>query len=191
MARDSQRLEQEMIATAREKTGHDIAEWMVIIGESGLSKQSEIHKWIRDNHKLNYSQATFLTGIYLNDGQPVYDYEVMFDKLFVGKTHLMPTYEALKKLAAENLDDVEFVPTKTYISIEGKKIFACATLMKDLIRVGLDLGDTPFGEYTQKARGLGAMPNLTHMVEIKTPDDVNADLLGVLQQAYTRTHSKK
>lgn len=36
MAKDSQRLEQEMIATAREKTGKDVPEWMAVIGAAGM-----------------------------------------------------------------------------------------------------------------------------------------------------------
>lgn len=191
MAKESQRLEQEMIATAKEKTGHDVPEWMDIIKSSGLSKQAELVKWLKSQHSLNHMQATFLTGIYLNDGKPVYDYEVMFAKLFAGKDHLMPAYHALEEQVTGNLDDVVFVPTLNYVSIEGKKIFACATFMKDVIRVGLDLGSTPFGDVVQKAKGLGAMPNLSHMIEIKEADSVTSEVLDYVQQAYDRVHQKK
>lgn len=191
MAKDSQRLEQELIATAKEKTGHTVEEWMPIIKASGLSKQTEMVKWMKETHSLNHMQAQFLVGMYGNDGKPVYDYEVMFAKLFAGKDHLMPAYHALEEQVTGALDDVVFVPTLNYVSIEGKKIFACATFMKDVIRVGLDLGAEPFGAVVQKAKGLGAMPNLSHMIEIKEADTVTPELVGFVQQAYDRVHQKK
>lgn len=84
MAKDSQALEQEFMATVKEKTGYTLDEWMKMIRATGLSKSKEIHAHLKDNYPLNHLQATFLMGIYLNDGQPVYDYEALFAKLFDG-----------------------------------------------------------------------------------------------------------
>jgi hypothetical protein len=67
-------------------------------------------------------------------------------------------------------------------------VFGCATLTKTLIRVGLDLGDEPFGDYVQKAKSLGAMPNVTHMIEVTQAGEVDARLLGYVEQAYKRVH---
>lgn len=188
MAKESQRLEQEFIASAHQKTGKDIPEWMTIIGASGLDKPNAILKWLKETHSLNHMQANFLSGIYLNDGKPVYDYEVLFANLFKDKADLLPLYRQLEKSIQSYLSEAEFIPTKSYVSIEGKKCFACATLTKKNIRVGLDLGDMPFGEVVQKAKSLGAMPNLTHMVEIAALPDVNDELIGYVEQAYKRVH---
>lgn len=188
MARDSQRLEQEFMETAREKTGKSLEEWMKVIRATGLDKPKAILDWLKQTHQLNHAQANFLSGIYLNDGKPVFDYEVLFANLFKDKAHLKPTYEALEKKAKGSLSDVDFIPTKSYVSIEGKKVFGCATLTKTNIRVGLDLGDEPFGDYVQKAKSLGAMPNVTHMIEITQPADVNDRLIGYFQKAYKRVH---
>jgi len=191
MARDSQRLEQEFIATTPEKTGKDVPEWMAVIQTSGLDKPNAILNWLKAEHKLNHMQANFLSGIYLNNGKPVFDYEVLFQKLFDGKDDLLPLYRTLESTIKKNLpEDVDLIPTKAYVSIEGKRCFACATLTKNNIRIGLDLGDTPFNDYTQKAKSLGAMPNLTHMVEIQAAPDVNDRLVGFLQQAYNNAHKK-
>jgi hypothetical protein len=189
MAKDSQRLEQEFIASARHNTGKDVPEWMTVIGAAGLErKPNTILNWLKTQHKLNHMQANFLSGLYLNDGQPVFDYEVLFAKLFYGKAQLLPLYQTLEKGIAARLLEAGFYPTKAYISIEGKRCFACATLTKHNIRVGLDLGDKPFDDYTQKAKSLGAMPNLTHMVEVADPSQVNDQLLGFVEQAYHRVH---
>ncbi|MCA0456747.1 MAG: DUF4287 domain-containing protein [Chloroflexi bacterium] len=191
MAKDSERLEREFISTAREKTGKDIPEWMQVISTSGESKPNAILSWLKENHKLNHMQANFLSGIYLNDGKPVYDQQMLFAKLFDGKEHLRATYNALQENTLAQLSDTLFIPTKAYVSIEAKRCFACATLTKHNIRVGLDLGDLPFDDYTQKAKSLGAMPNLTHMVEITAPAEVNDKLLSFVKQAYANAHKQK
>lgn len=189
MAKDSQRLEQEFIATAKDKTGRDVPEWIPVIQTAGLDKPNALIKWLKDEYKLNHMQANFLTGMYLNGGQPVYDYDVLYARLFDGKEHLRPLYQALESGIQSRLSEVEFIPTKAYVSIEGKRCFACATLTKQNIRVGLDLGERPFDEYTQKAKSLGAMPNLTHMVEISDPSQVDGRLLDFVAQAYDEAHN--
>ena len=191
MAKDSERLEREFIATAREKTGKDVPEWMQVISSSGASKPNAILNWLKENHQLNHMQANFLSGMYLNDGKPVYDQQVLFAKLFDGKEHLRATYNTLQESTLAQLPDTLFIPTKAYVSIEAKRCFACATLTKNNIRVGLDLGDLPFDDYTQKAKSLGAMPNLTHMVEVTAPTEVNDKLMSFVTQAYANAHKQK
>lgn len=191
MAKESQRLEQEFIASAREKTGKDLVEWMAVIGASGMDKPNAILKWLKETHGVNHMQANFLSGIYLNNGHPVYDYEVLFRNLFADKPDLLPVYRELEQRIHARLSEAEFIPTKAYVSIEGKKCFACATPTKKTLRIGLDLGDRPFDDGVQKAKSLGAMPNLTHMVEIATTADVNDALIGYVEQAYNRVHSTK
>ncbi len=189
MARDSQRLEQEFIATCAAQTGKSLDIWMQVLGASGLDKPNALIKWLKENHALNHMQAGFLTGIFLNDGQPVYNYEVLFAKLFDDKPHLLPVYRAIEDMVNTHLADVVCVPTKTYVSIEGKKCFACATPTKKTLRVGLDLGDMPFDAYVQKAKSLGAMPNIGHMIEISDAAEVNERLLAYVQQSYQLTQT--
>jgi Domain of unknown function (DUF5655)/Domain of unknown function (DUF4287) len=190
MARENQRYEQEFIASAKEKTGKDVSGWMGVVKGSGLDKPNAIIKWLKEDHKLNHAQATFIAGIYLNGGQPVYDYERLFANLFNGKDNLLPVYRELEKRVKAKVPEADCVPTKTYISIEGKRCFACATMTSKNIRVGLDLGDRPFDEVVQKAKSLGAMPNLTHMIEVNQIGDVNDQLIDFVRQAYDRVHKR-
>ena len=190
MARGSQELEAKFIESAKENTGHSIEEWIGIISDEGIDpKQNTIIKHLKTNHKLNHMQSAFIAGIYLNNGEPVYNYEVLRAKLFEGKEQLMPIVDALKTQVIARFDDVVFVPTRTYFSIEGKKIFGCATLTKKTIRYGLDLGDKPFEGRVQKAKGLGAMPNITHMIELTSIDDIDDELLGYTDTAFAIVHS--
>jgi hypothetical protein len=189
MARGSDRLEQDFIATAQAKTGHDVAGWIEIIRAEGIEeKPNAILKWLKEAHGMNHLQANLMAGLYLNGGQPVYDYPVMWQKLFAGKETLWAWYKEIEGRVLAALDDVEFIPTKAYASVEGKKIFACVTPTKSTLRVGLDLGNHPFDEVIQKAKGLGAMPNLTHMIEIESPADINDSLVDHFRQAYQKVH---
>jgi hypothetical protein len=189
MAKEAHELELEFIDTIKEKTGDTLDGWTRTIQATGMAKPKEITDWLKGEHKLNHMQATLLAGIYLNDGKPVYDYDVMFKKLFEGMEDQQTLYQSLeKRILTDIKGSVYFIPTKAYVSIEGERVFGCAKIGKSYIRVGLDLGDEPFGAYVQAAKGLGAMPNISHMIEISAPDDVNNDLMDYVQQAYDRRH---
>ena len=190
MARGSLERELEFIKAAKETTGHSLPEWLHILEGSGVEpKKNSLIKYIKSEHGLNHLQASYLSGIYLNDGQPVYNYEVLLGKLFAGKNEQWRTlYDALKTMLEAQFDDVVCIPTQSYISIEGKKVFGCAKLTSKTIRYGLDLGETPFAGRVQKAKGLGAMPNITHMIELISAADLDDELHGYTQQAFNRVH---
>lgn len=190
MAKGAQEFEREFIATAAARTGHDLQSWMGIIGAAGLDKTNAIINWLKQDHGLNHMQASILTGIYLNDGQPVHDYDVLFAKLFEGKENQRPLYEVLSQHLQAGLSDVEFIPTKTYVSMEHERVFGCIKINRANLRIGLDLGDRPFDSYVQQAKGLGAMPNIGHMIEITSVADVSDELVGYVAQAAERTRPK-
>ena len=190
MARGSQERELEFMETAADKTGHSVAEWMAIIEDSNVEpKTTALIKHLKSAHGLNHLQANYLTGIYLNDGQPVFNYEALFGKLFAGKNEKwLPLYRALEQMVQGQFEDVVCIPTKAYISIEGQKIFGCAKLTSKAIRYGLDLGDMPMDGRVEKAKGLGAMPNITHMIELTSEADLDQELQTLTQQAFDRVH---
>jgi hypothetical protein len=190
MAKEAQEFERQFIASIKQTTGHELPEWMDIIKGTGLDKQQAILKWLKESYGFKHNIANAISFIYLNDGKPAFDHELLFANLFKGKEALRPTYDAITALVQPALPEVEFVPTKTYISVEGKRVFGCATLTAKNIRFGLDLGEVPFGDYVQKAKSLGAMPNVTHMIEVNAPSDANETLLGYVRQAYDRVHKK-
>ena len=90
MAKTAQEYEQEFLADIETQTGDSLQGWMETLKGTGISKQNEIIKWLKDHHGLNHLQASLLASIYANDGKPVYDYEVLFEKLFEGKEQQLP-----------------------------------------------------------------------------------------------------
>ncbi|MGB7337318.1 MAG: DUF5655 domain-containing protein [Phototrophicaceae bacterium] len=189
MARGSQEREQEFIATAKETTGHTIEEWMSLIEQAQLEpKPNTILKHIKAQHGLNHLQANYLSGLYLNEGEPVFNYATLTEKLFDGHEQWRDLFTQLEAMVTGAFDDVVFVPTKAYFSIEGTKIFGCVKLTKKAIRYGLDLGTLPFEGRIQKAKSLGAMPNITHMIELQSVDDLDDSLQMLTQTAFNQVH---
>jgi predicted transport protein len=189
MAKTSRDYEQEFLDTLKEKTGRDLKTWLGIVRKSSLTKMQETVKWLKAEHGLNHLQATLLAGIYLNDGKPVYgNTGSLLDALFKGKEDKLALYQELEKRLQAKFKMLQVVPTKAYVSFRDKREFACAAITRNEIRVGLDLGDESFGDYVQKAKSLGAMPRISHMIEIRSKSDVNQKLLGYLQKAYDRVH---
>jgi predicted transport protein len=112
----------------------------------------------------------------------------MLEALFEKKPALRPLYETLEDRLREAVPDLTVVPAKSYVSFRVGREFACATPMKDRIRVGMDLGDKPFDDYLLPAKSLGAMPRLGHMVEVGEVSEIDDRLLGYLVQANTRVN---
>lgn len=188
MAKEARELEQAFLDTLAEETGANLADWMRTLEAAGLQKNNEIVKRLKSEKTFNHMQATMLAGIFLNGGQPVFHYPTLFRKLFAGKEQQQPLYDAIAASLQAALPSMLFIPTKTYVSLEDERVFGCAKINKTNIRVGLDLGDEPFGDYVRKGVGLGAMPNITHMIELKDPAQIDDRLAAYTRQAYERAH---
>ncbi|MCY4106319.1 MAG: DUF5655 domain-containing protein [Chloroflexi bacterium] len=188
MAKEAREIEQNFIATLSEETGADLQAWLQTLKATGLQKNNEIVKWLKSEQGFNHMQATLLSGIYLNDGASVYHYPTLFRKLFTGKEQQRPLYDAIVAAIQAEIPATLFIPTKTYVSLEDQRVFGCAKINQTNIRLGLDLGDEPFGDYLRKGVGLGAMPNITHMIELNAESAIDASLAHYARQAYERAH---
>lgn len=191
MAKEARELEQAFLKSLEQETGGSLEDWMdtLAVAEAvGVKTNNEIVKWLKSSQAFNHMQASMLAGIYLNGGQPVFHYPTLFNKLFAGKEKQRPLYDAIAAALQAELPSLLLIPTKTYVSLEEERVFGCAKINKSNIRVGLDLGDEPFGDYIRKGVGLGAMPNITHMIELKDAAQIDDRLAAYTRQAYQRTH---
>ena len=179
----SEEYEKEFIVEAKEKTGQSLEEWMKTIETMGFVKQKEVLDWLKKDQGINHINANFIAGIFMNGGKPVFDSKTLFETHFEGKEDKRVLYASIENLVKKTFDSVQIVPTKGYISFRGKKEFAVAKINKAQIRVGLDLSQEPFTDYIQKAKSLGTMPRISHMVEINEANDVNDRLKEILVKA--------
>ncbi|MDQ3193673.1 MAG: DUF5655 domain-containing protein [Bacteroidota bacterium] len=179
--------EAEFLSSVKEKTGNDLSAWLKILKATPLKKMKESVEWLKKEKGLNHSEATFLTGIFLNDGKPVFaDSGNLTDALFKGKETMLPLYQELEKKIKTAFNKLEIVPTKTYISFREGREFAVAAIKSKEIRVGMDLGETKFDTYVQKAVSLGAMPRISHMIVVTENPGINNDLIDNLKKANQR-----
>ena len=179
--------EKEFLDSIKEKTGNDLNGWMKIIRTTDLKKMKETVDWLKKEKKINHMQATFLAGIFLNDGKPVYgDSGNLLDALFVKKEVMKSLYTELEKKMKSEVKDLEIVPTKTYISFRAGREFAVAAIKPKEIRVGMDLGDEKFDDYVVKAVSLGAMPRISHMIVVNDKRDLTDKLFKKVKEAYQR-----
>ncbi|MBK8520471.1 MAG: DUF5655 domain-containing protein [Ferruginibacter sp.] len=191
MAKTSGEFEQEFIQTAKEKTGKTLEQWLPVVKASGFSKTMEITNWLKAEHKLNHLQATLLTGLYLNNGKPVYQNEnTLLDNQFVKCDDMRPLYEALSEKILSSFPDTQLIPKKTYLSYTATKEFAAINIKPKEIRLGMDLGDMPFNDIVQKTKLSGPMPRISHMVVVTDMKQFDKKLIEYLQLSYNRCHKK-
>jgi len=176
-------LEKEFVEQAKEKTGHELDYWMSDLKDQSLSKMKETVDFLKNERGVSHMNATFIAGIFLNDGELVNDPKSLLKKHFEGKPDKKELYTKIETIVKKEFSDVQVVPTKGYISFRNPKEFAVTKINNKEIRVGLDLGDKPFDDYSQKAKSLGTMPRISHMVEVRSADEINDRLKEQLIEA--------
>lgn len=191
MAKTSGEFEQEFIQTAKEKTGKTLEQWLPVVKASGLNKQMEITNWLKATHKLNHLQAQLLAGLFLNNGKPVYQNETsLLENQFVKCEAMRPLFEEVSSKLLSLYKDAQLIPKKTYLSYTAAREFAAINIKPKELRLGIDLGETPFTETLQKSKLSGPMPRISHMVVITDMKQFDKQLIEYLQTSYNRTHKK-
>ena len=191
MIKTSAELEQEFMQTAQEKTGKSVEQWLAVIKASGLSKPMEILNWLKTEHPLNHLQSNFLSGLYLNNGKPVYQNEsALLENQFVKCEAMRPVFEIISDKILSLFPDTVLIPKKTYLSYTANREFAAINIKPKEIRLGVDLGSEPFTETLQKSKLVGAMPRISHMITISDSNDLDETVIAYLRQSYDRSHKK-
>ncbi len=191
MAKTSGEFEKEFIETAKERTGKKLEEWLPVVKKSGLGRQMEITNWLKETHKLNHMQATLLAGLCLNNGKPVYqNEESLLDNQFAKCGEMRPLFDAISAKILAMFPGAQLIPKKTYLSFTDTREFASINIKPKEIRLGLDLGDTPFSDHLQKSKLTGPMPRISHMAILTGESQFNSAVKDALQTSYNRSHKK-
>lgn len=191
MAKTSGELEKEFIDGAKEKTGKSFQDWLLLVKSSGIEKRADILDWLKKGHGLNHMQAQFVTGIYLNNGNPVYSNEDnLFETHFANCPDMRPLFDAISEKIISAFPGTQLIPKKTYLSFTAVREFAAVNIKPKEIRMGLDLGDEPFTETLQKSKLTGPMPRITHMLVFTGIKQFDKKTLELISQSYNRCHKK-
>lgn len=191
MAKTSGEIEKEFIDTAKDKTGKTLQEWLKFVKSSGIEKRNDILDWLKKGHGLNHLQAQLITGIYLNNGNPVYINEsALLENQFAKCPDMRFVFDSISEKIISSFQGTQLIPKKTYLSFTAVREFAAINVKPKEIRLGLDLGDEPFSETLKKSKLTGPMPRISHMLILTELKDLNKNAMALLTKSYNRTHSK-
>ena len=191
MAKTSGELEKEFIDTAKEKTGRSLQEWLKAVKSSGIEKRNDILEWLKKTHRLNHMQAQFITGIHLNNDNPVYINEnALLENQFLKCPGMRPLFDNISEKIISGFVGTQLIPKKTYLSFTAVREFAAVNVKPFEIRLGLDLGDEPFTAAIQKSKLTGPMPRISHMIILTEPNQFNEKIVEMTKKSYNRSHKK-
>ena len=176
---------QTMIDNMPDKTGKSLDEWFTVIAAAGLEKHGEIMKLLKGEYSVTHGFANTIAILYRQQaaGGPPPEADLVAGQYAGAKAGLKPIYEAI--LAAVNGfgQDVEIAPKKSYVSLRRKKQFAIVQpSTKTRVDLGLNLKDIKTAGRLQSGNAFGGM--CSYKVAITSPDEIDAELIAWLNQAY-------
>ena len=169
--------------------GKPMTEWIAIVTASGLTKHTDVVRMLKTDYGMTHGAAHRVSLVARESVTPPGGSDQDSDPvgaLYTGKkASLRPLHDALMGAILAFGDDIELAPKKGYVSLRRRKQFAMIQpSAAGRIDIGLILKDVPPGERLEPAAGFNAL--FTHRVRLSSPEDVDAQLIAWLQQAYDR-----
>jgi hypothetical protein len=161
-------------------TGKGLTEWFSILQTSGLEKHGDMMALLKGEHGVSHGFANFIALMYRNQGGPEGD--DLIEKQYAAKPNLRPIYDAIANVVSDFGPDVDIVPKQASVSLRRSKQFA---LVSPATRTRVDVGINLKGEQgTERLKAVGGM--CTHSVGVTDVEQVDAELVGWLREAYDR-----
>lgn len=179
---------QKMIANLPEKTGKSLEAWTVHLKKSGLAVNKEIMAHLKGEHGVSHGYANLISQMVRRGDEVQAAVSGTGDDLVAaqyagGKADLKPIHDAIMKAVAGFGSDVELAPKKAYVSLRRTKQFGLVQpSTRTRVDVGLKLKDRMPEGRLEDAGSWNAM--VTHRVRLASIDDVDAELIGWLRDAY-------
>jgi predicted transport protein len=184
MARDSDASFGAMETSLKEKTGKTLDEWVTMARASGLEKHGEIVKFLKEAHGITHGYANMIAHSLKQSAAALSDdRDAFIEQQYAGpKDALRPIYERLLQEILDFGDDIQVVPMKAYVSLRrGKQFAIIQPTTRTRVDVGLKLkGVAP----SQRLNEGGFNGMVSHLVKVTGLDDIDAELVGWLREAY-------
>jgi predicted transport protein len=172
-----------MIENLKEKTGHSIDEWKLVITNEGLAKHGEIVKFLKEKHNITHGYASEIALKVLgSDADSASNANDFVETQYKGKEHLKAYYDKL--LAEIQKFDGEFIidPKKTYVSLKRKKQFIILNpASKTRFEIGFNLkGVEPKGKLeAEKPNGI-----CSHKIILSDIKEIDKEVIEWIKMAY-------
>ena len=178
------------IRNIEQRYGKPLGEWIALVKESGLTKHTDIVAMLKSQYGMSHGSAhrVALKACEADAASMVKAAEASgrdpVSELYSGKkASLKPLHDTLMVVITTFGDDIELAPKKGYLSLRRKKQFAMIQpTTATRIDIGLILKDVPTTERLESAASFNAL--FTHRVRVNTIDDVDAQVIAWLKQAY-------
>ena len=178
------------IRNIEQRYGKPLNEWIALVKESDLTKHTDIVAMLKSQYGMSHGSAhrvalkareadaaSIVKAAEASGRDPI-------TELYSGKkAGLKPLHDALMTAITNFGDDIELAPKKGYVSLRRKKQFAMIQpTTATRIDVGLILKEVPMTERLESAANFNAL--FTHRVRVNTINDVDAQVIAWLKQAY-------
>jgi predicted transport protein len=175
---------QTMIRNMPEKTGKSLEQWLPLVKKAKLEKHGQIVKFLKTEHGVGHGFANLIAYHALNSSVLTDSGDDLVAAQYAGpKAELKPIYDKLEKAVKKFGKDVEISPKKTYVSLRRSKQFALVQpSTKTRVDVGINLKGKPAKGRLEKSGSFNAM--VSHRVRLESVKDVDAELVGLLREAY-------
>lgn len=171
-----------MIDNMPEKTGKSLEEWKAILKEKGFEKHGVAVKYLKTEHGVTHGFANTIVTLSKEENKAPDDLVTLQYK---GKEQLFPIYQKLIEVAKSLGSDVIITPKKGSVSIIRKKqFFLIKPATKTRIDLGLKLKGTEITDRLENSGPFGTM--CTHRVKLTDVSEVDKELIGWLEEAYSK-----
>lgn len=175
-----------MIAGLKAKTGKTLDQWVAVAKRSGKQKHGEVVGYLKKEHGLTHGYASLVVRTALV-GLPRPSAgagDEMIEAQYTGeKAALRPIYDKLIKAVKGFGADVEVSPKQAYVSLRRGTQFALVQPgTKTRVDVGIKLKGVAAKGRLEASGSFNQM--VSHRVRVESADQVDAELIGWLRQAY-------
>jgi hypothetical protein len=164
-------------------TGRSIDDWVAAIRGSGHARHGQIVAWLKAEHGLSHGAANrlALTALAADAPPPAAD---PLAELFADRPVEVRAIQDRLWSEIERLGPVELAPKKGYVSLRRRTQFGMIRPAAKHVDLGLVLPEAPVTDRLESAATFNAL--FSHRVRVRSVDDVDAELVGWLRQAWER-----
>ncbi len=176
---------QTMINNMPDKTGKSLEEWKIILKSKNFDKHGEAVKFLKTKteHGVTHGFANTIVTLSKDNQESPDD---LLTNQYKGKEELRPIYEKLVDEILKFGSDITKAPKKDSVSMIRKRQFALIKpATKTRIDLGLKIKDKPTTDRLENSGPFGTM--CTHRVRLSKVNEVDAELLEWLKEAYEKS----
>src|SRR6266511_2296999 len=166
----------------KERTGQDVEAWNQRITTEGFTNEQQLRAWLTAQGVIGYAQSLLVMERFGYPDFLVASADALIEGQYADRPQLRPIFDAIIDAAA-GLGEVVVQTRKTYVSLVSPlRTFArVQPTTKQRVALGLRLEGLEPGGRLLPSKIHETMPL---QISLTTPDEVDAEVLGWLQQAY-------